>query len=102
LLDAVLRLVRLLRCPAEIYVLAPILQREILFRLLLDQSSGVLHHMAQANSQPQRVSIAIAWLRKNFRESFRVEDLARRASMSTSSFHQWFRDITGMSPVPYQ
>lgn len=102
LLDAVLRLVRLLPYPAEIPVLAPMIQREILFRLLLDQSSGVLHRMAQANSQPQRISIGIAWLRKNFRESFRVEDLARRAGMSISSFHQWFRDITGMSPLQYQ
>jgi AraC-like DNA-binding protein len=102
LLDAVLRLVRLLPYPAEIPVLAPMIQKEILFRLLLDQSSGVLHRMAQANSQPQRISIGIAWLRKNFRESFRVEDLARRAGMSVSSFHQWFRDITGMSPLQYQ
>ena len=74
----------------------------ILFRLLLNQSSGVPHRMAQANSQPQRVSIGIAWLRKHFREPFRVEDLARRAGMSISSFHQWFRDITGMSPLQYQ
>jgi len=102
LLDAVLRLVRLLRCPVEIPVLAPMIQREILFRLLLDQSSGVLHRMAQANSQPQRITIAIAWLRKHFRESLRVEELAQRAGMSISSFHQWFRDITGMSPLQYQ
>src|SRR5215831_5579829 len=102
LLDAVLRLVRLLQSPAEIPVLAPMIQREILFRLLLDESSVVLHRVAQANSQPQRIGVAIVWLKKHFRESFRVEDLARRVGMSTSGFHQWFRNITGMSPLQYQ
>ena len=102
LLDPVLRLVRLLQSPTEIPVLAPMIEREILFRLLLDEKSVALHHMAQANSPPQRVGIAIVWLKKHFREQFRVDDLARRAGMSASSFHQWFRSITGMSPLQYQ
>ena len=58
--------------------------------------------MAQADSRPQRISIAIVWLRKHFRELFRVDDLARRAGMSGSTFRQWFRRITGMSPLQYQ
>jgi len=102
LLDAVLRLVRLLKSPAEIPVLAPMIEREILFRLLLDESSVVLHRIARANSQPHRICVAIAWLRKHFREPFRADDLARRAGMSASGFHQWFRHITGMSPLQYQ
>ena len=102
LLDAVLRLVRLLQSPAEISVLAPMIEREILFRLLLEEGSIVLHRLAQANSPPQRIGIAIVWLRNHFRESLRVEDLARRSGMSASSFHQWFRAITGMSPLQYQ
>jgi len=102
LLDAVLRLVRLLQSPAEISVLAPMIEREILFRLLLDETGVVLHRMAQANSPSQRIGTALVWLRKHFRESFRVEELARRAGMSASSFHQWFREITGMSPLQYQ
>ena len=102
LLDAVLRLVRLLRSPAEIPVLAPMIEREILFRLLLDENSAVLHQMAQANTQPQRIGVAIVWLKKHFREAFSVDDLARRVGMSTSSFHQWFRNVTGMSPLQYQ
>ena len=102
LLDAVLRLVRLLQSPAEIPVLAPMIQREILFRLLLDESSVVLHRTAQANSQPQRIGVAIVWLKKHFRETFTIDDLARRVGMSTSGFHQWFRNITGMSPLQYQ
>lgn len=102
LLDAVLRLVRLLESTAEIPVLAPLVEREILFRLLLDESSILLHHMARANSPPQRVHVAIVWLKKHFREALSVDALARRVGMSTSSFHQWFRTITGMSPLQYQ
>jgi len=102
LLDAVLRLVRLLECPREIPILAPMIEREILFRLLLDESRAVLHRMAQAESPPQRVAVSIAWLRNNFRQPMRIDDLARRAGMSASGFHQWFRGITGMSPLQYQ
>jgi AraC-like DNA-binding protein len=102
LLDALSRLVRLLQSPAEIPVLAPLIEREILFRLLLEDGSAGLHRMAQADSPPQRINIAIVWLRKHFRESFRVDDLARRAGMSSSSFRQWFHNITGMSPLQYQ
>jgi AraC-like DNA-binding protein len=102
LLDAVVRLVRLLHSPAEIPVLAPLIEREILFRLLLEEGSAGLHRLAQADSPPQRISSAMVWLRKHFRDSFRVDDLARRAGMSGSSFRQWFRSITGMSPLQYQ
>jgi AraC-like DNA-binding protein len=102
LLDALLRLVRLLHSPAEIPVLGPMIEREILFRLLLDEGSVGLHRMAQADSPPQRISIAIIWMRKHFHESFRVDDLARRVGMSGSSFRQWFRNITGTSPLQYQ
>jgi AraC-like DNA-binding protein len=102
LLDALLRLLRLLQSPAEIPVLAPMIEREILFRLLLDEGSLGLHRMAQEDSPPQRISVAIVWLRKHFRESFRVDDLARRVGMSGSSFRQSFRSITGMSPLQYQ
>jgi len=102
LLDAVLRLVRLLLSPVEIPVLAPMIEREILFRLLLEKGSAVLYRMAQAESQPQRIAVAIVWLRKHLHEAFRIDDLARQAGMSASSFHQWFREITGMSPLQYQ
>jgi len=83
-------------------VLAPMIQREILFRLLLDDSSVILHRVAEANSQPQRIGVAIVWLKKHFREAFSIDDLARRVGMSPSSLHQWFRNMTGMSPLQYQ
>jgi len=102
LLDAVLRFVRLLRSPAEIPVLGPMIEREILFRLLLDQTHAALHRLAREDRHPEGIDAAIGWLRLHFRESFRVDDLARRTGMSVSSFHQWFRGVTGMSPLQYQ
>ena len=65
---------------------APMIEREILFRLLQEESSAVLHRMAQAESQPQRIAVAIASLRNHFRQPIRIEDLSRRAGMSTSAF----------------
>jgi AraC-like DNA-binding protein len=102
LLDSVLRLVRLLQSPTELAVLAPMVERELLLRLLLGESAVTLHRVAQQDGQAQRIKAAIAWLRKYFRDPFRVDDLARRAGMSASSFRQWFRSITGMSPLQYQ
>jgi AraC-like DNA-binding protein len=102
LIDAVLRLVRLLQHPAEIPIFAPMIEREILFRLLLDKASAVLHHIAESESQSQGIAVAVAWLRNNYHESMRIEQLAKRAGMSVSSFHHWFRKITGMSPLQYQ
>jgi transcriptional regulator GlxA family with amidase domain len=58
--------------------------------------------MARADSAPQRVHVTIVWLKKQFREALSVDGLARRVGMSTSSLHQWFRTITGMSPRQYQ
>ena len=69
-LDAVLRLARLLQSPVAVPVLAPMTKREILFRLLLDESSVILHRMAHADSQPQRIAMAIGWLRTTFARHF--------------------------------
>ena len=85
LLDAALRLVRLLQSPAEIPVLAPMIEREILFRLLLDESRVVLHRIAQADSPPQRISIAIVWLRKPSQRLLAVQWPPARVRRGSSS-----------------
>ena len=102
LLDAILRLVRLLQYPSEIPVLAPMIEREILLRLLLDKNGAVLHQMATPECRSERIAVATTWLRKNYRQPMRVDRLARNAGMSLSSFHHWFRTITGRSPLQYQ
>jgi AraC-like DNA-binding protein len=99
---AVLRLVRLNERPRDIPVLGRLLQREILYRLLSDSCAGVMRQIVTAGTQSQRVARAVTWLRGNFREPLRVEDLAQRAHMGVSTLHHHFREMTGSSPLQFQ
>jgi AraC-like DNA-binding protein len=102
ILDAVVRLVRLLDTPQDIPVLGPLLEREILYRLLTGEQGMRLRHIAVADSQMHQVSKAIDWIRKNFAQPLRIEVLAQTVNMSASSLHHNFKAITGMSPLQYQ
>ncbi|GLY95382.1 AraC family transcriptional regulator [Actinoplanes sp. NBRC 103695] len=102
LLDAVTRLVRLLDQPGDIEMLAPLYEREILWRLLTGPHGDVLRQIALADSSLAHINRAITWLRDNYAEPTRVDDLARLAGMSTSAFHRHFRDVTAMSPLQFQ
>ncbi|WP_201441739.1 AraC family transcriptional regulator [Saccharothrix sp. 6-C] len=102
LLDAVARLLRLLDHPADVPVLAPLVEREILWRVLTGPDGGVLRQIGLADSGLSHVNRAIRWLRDNYAEPVRVADLARLAGMSPSAFHRHFRAITAMSPVQFQ
>jgi AraC-like DNA-binding protein len=102
LLDAAVRLVRLLDSPRDIPILAPVAEREILYRLLIGPQGARLRQIAVADSRLQQVGRAISWLKRNFREPFRIEDLAREARMSPSALHQHFKTVTSMSPLQYQ
>jgi AraC-like DNA-binding protein len=102
LLDASVRLVRLLDSPRDIPILAPVAEREILYRLLIGPQGARLRQIAVADSRLQQIGRAISWLKLNFREPFRIEDLAREARMSASALHQHFKTVTSMSPLQYQ
>ncbi|MEV7625934.1 AraC family transcriptional regulator [Actinoplanes sp. NPDC089786] len=102
LLDAVTRLVRLLDEPRDVEVLAPLYEREILWRVLTGPHGESLRQIALADSNLSHVNRAIGWLRANYAEPMRVDDLARRAGMSASAFHRHFRDVTAMSPLQFQ
>lgn len=102
LLDAACRLLRLLDTPAAIPALAPLIQREILYRLLTGPHGAMLRHAASADSHLGQISRAIAWIRDHMREQLRIADVARAARMSVSSLHQHFRAITGLTPLQYQ
>ena len=102
LLDAVIRLVRLLDEPALIPRIAPLVQQEIMVRLLSGAHGPYLRHLLAAGSPSHQVARAIAWLRQNFSSDVLMDDLAARAHMSPSTFRQHFRDLTGMSPLQYQ
>lgn len=102
LLDAVVRLTRLLESPEEVAVLAPLFEREILFRLLIGDQISHLRHIALAEGRVQQVNRAIAWIKENFRTPFSIEAVAAEARMSASAFHQHFKAVTSMSPLQYQ
>lgn len=102
LLDAFKRLLDLLDDPGSIPVLAPLIEREIHYRLLKSDQAARLWQIASVGSQGHRVARAIDWLKANYTESLRIEDLAARVQMSPSSLHQYFRQLTTMSPLQYQ
>ena len=102
LLDAFDRLLALLDEPAHAPALAPLVQREITYRLLAGEAGWRLRQIAAVDSQGQQVSRAITLLKQRFTEALRIDDLARAAHMSSSSLHHHFKALTGMSPLQYQ
>lgn len=102
LLDPIARLLRLLDHPSDARVLAPMIEREILWRLLTGPCGGMIRQIGLADSALTHVNRAIRWIRDNYAEPMRVEDLARLAAMSSSAFHRHFRSVTTMSPVQFQ
>jgi AraC-like DNA-binding protein len=102
LIDAAIRLLRLARTPRDIPILAPLAEREIIYRLLRGEQTSRLGQIAFSESKLQQINRAIAWIKTNFRGAFSVEDLADEARMSASSLHQHFKTVTGMTPLQYQ
>ncbi|MFC3079065.1 AraC family transcriptional regulator N-terminal domain-containing protein [Phenylobacterium terrae] len=102
LADAVARLVRLLERPQDGPVLAPLIRREIHYRLLTGDQAGVVRQIGSPDSRLSQVNRAIAWIRANFDRPVRIEALAREAGMSASALHQHFKAVTAMSPLQYQ
>ncbi|MFP0193782.1 MULTISPECIES: AraC family transcriptional regulator [unclassified Pseudomonas] len=102
MLDAVLRLARLLDAPKDIAMLAPLIRREILYRLLRSPQGHRLYEIAIANSQSHRISQAIKWLNGNFEQPLRIDDLAKEVNLSVSTLHHRFKAMTAMSPLQYQ
>jgi len=102
LLDASLRLLRLLDRPEDIPAMAPLIEQEILYRLLTGPNGPRLLQVAMAESQSNRVARAVAWIRGNFSQPLRIEELAERAGMSVSSLHHHFKAVTAMTPIQYQ
>jgi AraC-like DNA-binding protein len=102
LLDAVVRMVRLLDSPADRDVLAPMIEREILWRLLNGPLGESVRQVGLADSSLTHVSRAVRRITERYDEPFRVEDLARSCGMSTSAFHRAFRAVTALSPIQFQ
>ena len=102
LLDAVVRLVRLLDSPTEVRFFAPLVIREIVYRLMLGAQGSRLHQIAALGGATHRIAEAIERLRNDFDQPLRIEDLAQAVGMSASGFHHHFRALTAMSPLQFQ
>ncbi|WP_183024669.1 AraC family transcriptional regulator [Variovorax sp. UMC13] len=102
LLDPVLRLVKLLDSPEDIAALAPLITREILYRVLRSADGWRLAQMAVVDSHSQRIAQVISLLSQRFQAPLRIEDLADQVHMSVSSLHQHFKAVTAMSPLQFQ
>ena len=102
LLDACIRLIKLLDQPQDIPFLAPLIQREIIFRLLRSPQGKHLRAIATLGEQTHRTAKAVEWLRMNYAKPLRVEELANMARMGVSTLHHQFRSLTAMSPLQYQ
>lgn len=102
LLDAWLRMLRLMEHPDEIAALAPAYEREILFRVLQGPLGWMLRDIATPDTALSRISVAIRWIRENFAKPLRVEALAGMTALSVSAFHRHFKAVTALSPLQYQ
>jgi AraC-like DNA-binding protein len=102
LLDGVVRLVRLVETPAERKVLAPLIIREIIYRLLIGGQGARLSHILASGGDTRRISKAIGHLREHFDEPLKMEEIARELGMSVSGFHHHFKSVTSMSPLQFQ
>jgi AraC-like DNA-binding protein len=102
LLEAVVRYVRLLDHPRDVAVLAPLVEREILWRLLCTGQGFRLRQLGLADSRLSQIGRAMRWMREHYRDAMRVEELARISAMSVTSFHRHFRAVAMMSPLQYQ
>lgn len=102
LLDAVLRLLRLLDNLSALPVLGPLGEQEILYHLLAGPDGARMRHVTSSQGRVAQVGRAIAWIGKNFRKPFSLERLAAEAGMSQSSLHEHFRAVTAMTPLQFQ
>jgi AraC-like DNA-binding protein len=102
LLDAMLRLMRLINRPADYRVLAPLIIREIVYRLLIGPQCSRMRHLATFGGQAHRMVRAVETMRANFHKPLRIEAVARELGMSVSAFHAHFKAVTAMSPLQFQ
>lgn len=102
LLDAVIRLSRLLDNPKDIPILAPLFIKEILYKVMQGQHGGRLEQIAIEGSYSHQIKDVIEHITNNYDKSLRIEELAEKVNMSVSSLHRHFKEVTAMSPIQFQ
>jgi AraC-like DNA-binding protein len=102
LLDAIVRLLRLLNRPRDRKALAPLIKREILWRLMTGEQGDAVRQLGLADSSLNHIARAVKWIRENYTRQFRVEEVARISGMSASAFYRNFQAVTAMTPIQFQ
>jgi AraC-like DNA-binding protein len=102
LLDAIVRLLRLLDRPRDRKVLTPLLKREVLWRLMTGEQGDVVRQVGLVDSSLSHITRAVQWIRENYTRPFRVEEVAQLSGMSVSAFHRNFQAVTAMTPIQFQ
>jgi AraC-like DNA-binding protein len=102
LVDAVIRLLRLLDNPRDIAVIAPLVKREILWRVITGEQGAVVRQIGLADSGLSHIARAVRWIRDHYAQAFRVEEVAQLSGMSVSAFYRNFQAVTAMSPIQFQ
>ncbi|GIG86966.1 AraC family transcriptional regulator [Plantactinospora endophytica] len=102
LLDAIVRLLRLLDRPQDRKALVPLVKREILWRLMTGEQGDIVRQLGLADSSLTHIRRAVQWIRENYDRPFRVEEVAQVSGMSVSAFHKNFHAVTAMAPIQFQ
>lgn len=102
ILDAAARLIRLIEAPGDIPILAPMLERELLYRILQGPHADHLRSLAFGLGRSRQIARAISWIKENYRAPFNMAEVASQARLSTSALHSHFKSVTLMSPLQYQ
>jgi AraC-like DNA-binding protein len=102
LLDAVVRLVRVINSPTDVRILTPLIWQEIIYRLLIGNQGGRLRHLTLSGGYAPDIAKAVGWVRQHFDQTIRVEELAHELGMSISGFHRHFKAVTTLSPLQFQ
>jgi AraC-like DNA-binding protein len=102
LLDAIVRLLRLLDRPRDRKVLTSSFKREILWRLMTGEQGDIVRQVGLADSSLSHITRAVQWIRENYSRPFRVEEVAQLSGMSVSAFYRNFQAVTAMTPIQFQ
>ncbi len=102
LVDAFTRLARLVEQPRDAAALAPLVKQEILWRVMNGEQGAAVRQLGRSDSTLSHIARAVSWIRANYAESFKVEDVAKLAGMSESAFYRNFQAVTAMSPIQFQ
>ena len=102
LLDALVRLVRLLDYPQHIRVLSPMIEREIWYLLLQSEAGTRLKEATRSATENRGLAKVIQRLQRDYKKPIRVSALAALSQQSDSTFHRHFQRVTGLTPLQYQ